>query len=295
MGQITTILSGKGGVGKTTVAAWLGRTLANRGHKVLLVDGDFGLRDLDLVLGAQDDICFDGGDVLQGGVHSKSAIVALSDTLDFLPASASFRWEDIDIQTFKSYITSKQDEYDYILIDSPAGIGAGPEALASMSERILIVTEPTGVSIRNAQRVMGLLQRESYFEYTVLLNRVGSTLMEGHALEDICHRLGVDYVGGIIPELDLIQEHYSKGLLGCTEEDGLSAMIAPAAEFVERGSICYVDELNLIMDPVKVYMDSEVKKHGAAMKGASAPKEERASWLRSRKAMQQQSRWRRKW
>ena len=95
MGEIIGVVSGKGGVGKTTVTACLGAALSHAGHRVLLCDGDFGLRDLDLVLGVADEIIYDALDASEDKEYTDDAIVSIAENLDFLPASQSARWEDI--------------------------------------------------------------------------------------------------------------------------------------------------------------------------------------------------------
>ena len=95
MGEIIGVVSGKGGVGKTTITACLGSALSNAGHRVLLCDGDFGLRDLDLVLGVANEIIYDALDASEDKDYMDDAIVSIAENLDFLPASQSARWEDI--------------------------------------------------------------------------------------------------------------------------------------------------------------------------------------------------------
>ena len=129
MGEIIGIVSGKGGVGKTTITACLGSALSNAGHRVLLCDGDFGLRDLDLVLGVANEIIYDALDASEDKDYMDDAIVSIAENLDFLPASQSARWEDIGRKKYKKLVRRLSETYDYILIDAPAGIGKGIESI----------------------------------------------------------------------------------------------------------------------------------------------------------------------
>ena len=104
MGEIIGVVSGKGGVGKTTVTACLGAALSHAGHRVLLCDGDFGLRDLDLVLGVADEIIYDALDASEDKEYTDDAIVSIAENLDFLPASQSARWEDIGRKKYKKLV-----------------------------------------------------------------------------------------------------------------------------------------------------------------------------------------------
>ena len=133
MGEIIGVVSGKGGVGKTTITACLGSALSNAGHHVLLCDGDFGLRDLDLVLGVANEIIYDALDASEDKDYMDDAIVSIAENLDFLPASQSARWEDIGRKKYKKLVRRLSETYDYILIDAPAGIGKGIESILELS------------------------------------------------------------------------------------------------------------------------------------------------------------------
>ena len=123
MGTIITIASGKGGVGKTLVTAALGLVLSRRGKRILLVDGDMGLRDLDLVLGVQDDVLYDVTDVIRGRCSAGRAILSIGPGLDFLAASQKHTWEKIESSSFQYVLEQLAQEYDGVLVDSPPGRG----------------------------------------------------------------------------------------------------------------------------------------------------------------------------
>ncbi len=170
MGKIITLASGKGGVGKTVVTASLGAALASAGKRVLLLDGDMGLRDLDLVLGVEDQVLFDVFDVATGRCFETDAILHVAAGLDFLPASQRYRWEEVAGDAVLTVLEDLRDDYDYILIDSPAGIGKGLFYTLRMADEIILVAEPTWVSLRDTDRVMGYLSEERLFNYSLLFN-----------------------------------------------------------------------------------------------------------------------------
>jgi len=106
MGKVIAIMSGKGGVGKTTMTAYIGAALNRRGHRVLITDADFGMRDLDLVIGKENDIFFDAVDIWKDNCNRDSAIIPLTDNFDFLPATQTRRWEDVGRKGYAKLIKS---------------------------------------------------------------------------------------------------------------------------------------------------------------------------------------------
>ena len=150
MGDIIGLISGKGGVGKTTITACLGAALSEQGYRVLLCDGDFGLRDLDIILGKEDEVCFDAYNALEDKSMADDVVMKVQDNLYFLPASQSVRWEDMGRKKYRKLVSHLAKSYDYVLVDCPAGIGRGLESIVELAQRFLIVTQPLWVSIRNA-------------------------------------------------------------------------------------------------------------------------------------------------
>ena len=154
MGDIIGLISGKGGVGKTTITACLGAALSEQGYRVLLCDGDFGLRDLDIILGKEDEVCFDAYNALEDKSMADDVVMKVQDNLYFLPASQSVRWEDMGRKKYRKLVSHLAKSYDYVLVDCPAGIGRGLESIVELAQRFLIVTQPLWVSIRNAARTI---------------------------------------------------------------------------------------------------------------------------------------------
>lgn len=140
MGDIIGLISGKWCVGKTTNNSLLrGCRLAEQGYRVLLCDGDFGLRDLDIILGKEDEVCFDAYNALENKSMADDVVMKVQNNLYFLPASQSVRWEDMGQQKYRKLVSHLAKSYDYVLVDCPAGIGRGLESIVELAQRFLIV------------------------------------------------------------------------------------------------------------------------------------------------------------
>lgn len=123
MATIIAVASGKGGVGKTLITASLAVSLQRHGHRVLAVDADMGLRNLDLMFGMQDDVLYDVGDVMKGNCSTKEALLHVTDQLDFLAASQKHTWEKIDAPSYQYIVEKVSQKYEYVLLDCPPGRG----------------------------------------------------------------------------------------------------------------------------------------------------------------------------
>ncbi len=149
MAQVFTVLSGKGGVGKSTLSSNIARALSQHSKKVLLIDGDIGLRSLDLLLGLDEMVLYDWADVILNRCDMDKARLFFDDNLQLLPAPLE-QPENLNTDTFKALISQYSENYDYIIIDSPAGIGELPLIYAHCADRCLIVATPDNVSARSA-------------------------------------------------------------------------------------------------------------------------------------------------
>lgn len=212
MGCILAIMSGKGGVGKTTLTASLGGDLHRAGKRVLITDADFGMRDLDLVVGKEDEIFFDAVDIWKDNCTSDYAILSLGDGFDFLPATQSRRWEDVGRKGYAKLISKLAEQYDYVIIDSPAGIGRGNEAIFKAAEQIILVAEPLWVSMRAVQRVVQMCREIRQLNYTLVLNGVGHSGAEV-SVEDALAALQIEQLGTILPYREDIQNWSQEGIL----------------------------------------------------------------------------------
>lgn len=149
MARIFTVLSGKGGVGKSTLCVNIAMSLSQKGKRVLLIDGDISLRSLDMLLGLDSMVLYDWSDVISGHCDTDKARLFFDDNLQLLPAPLEYP-ENLNTETFKSLLSGYSDDYDYIIIDSPAGIGELPLIYAKCADNCIVVATPDNVSARSA-------------------------------------------------------------------------------------------------------------------------------------------------
>ena len=204
-GRVIVITSGKGGVGKTTTSANIGTALAKGGQKVVLIDTDIGLRNLDLLLGLENRIVYTIVDVVEERCKLKQALVKdkKNPNLCLLAAAQTRDKSAINQDQLKAICEELREDNDFILIDCPAGIEQGfQNAIAGATEAI-IVTTPEMSAVRDADRIIGLLEAKEEIEsYKLLLNRVRQNLIQSNdmmSVEDVVDILSCDLIG-IIPE-----------------------------------------------------------------------------------------------
>ncbi|MCH5180423.1 MAG: septum site-determining protein MinD [Erysipelotrichales bacterium] len=173
MARVIVVTSGKGGVGKTTVTALIGRELARNGKKVVLIDADLGLKNLDVVLGLESRVVYDLEDVVKGRATLRQALVQdkFVPTLFLLPAWMRINATDIDENYMNAIINNLQNECDFILIDSPAGIEKGFfNAIRNAKEAIVVLTLDK-TSLRDADKVVGLLKNNQINDIKLVVNK----------------------------------------------------------------------------------------------------------------------------
>ncbi len=204
MNRVIVITSGKGGVGKTTVTANLGTALASLGRKVALVDADFGLRNLDLLLGLEQRIVYTALDVLSGECSLDKALVRDKrvPNLVLLPAAQNRTKESISPEQMKELVEQLKPDYDYILIDCPAGIEMGFRNAIAPADEAIIVTTPEMAAVRDADRVVGLMESENIKTIRLIVNRVRPEMIQLNqmiAVEDILDLLVIPLLG-VVPD-----------------------------------------------------------------------------------------------
>lgn len=210
MGEAIVITSGKGGVGKTTTTANLGTALALQGKKVCLVDTDIGLRNLDLVLGLDNRIIYDLVDVVEGRCKVHQALVKdkrVDDKLYLLPAAQTTDKNAVTPEQMKKLIDELKREYDYILIDCPAGIEQGYRNAVAGADRAIVVTTPEISAVRDADRIIGLLEQEDIEPPKLIINRIRKDLMNNKDtmdINEITSHLSIDLLGIIVDSEDVI-------------------------------------------------------------------------------------------
>jgi septum site-determining protein MinD len=163
MGKVVVITSGKGGVGKTTTSAALGAALAQNGEKVVVVDFDVGLRNLDLVMGAERRVVYDLINVVQGDARLSQALIRDKrvETLHLLPASQTRDKDNLTPQGVEKVITALKSAFDWVICDSPAGIERGATLAMRHADAAVIVTNPEVSSVRDSDRIIGLLDAKT--------------------------------------------------------------------------------------------------------------------------------------
>lgn len=202
MGEAIVVTSGKGGVGKTTLSANLGCALALSGAKVLLIDTDIGLRNLDILLGFEDKIVYDLVDVCQGVCDRGKATLKdkRAEELYFIPASQAKEKNSINPLQMKSLVKKAKEEYDYIIIDSPAGLEAGFENAVAGADRAIVVAVPEMTSVRDADRIIGLLEKRGIEDVMLVVNRINQSATEKGcmlSIEEILDILSVNLIGAV--------------------------------------------------------------------------------------------------
>jgi septum site-determining protein MinD len=204
MTRIIVTTSGKGGVGKTTVTANLGMALARLGRQVVLVDADFGLRNLDLLLGLENRIVYTALEVVSGECRLEQALVKdkREPGLVLLPAAQNRSKEAVSPEQMKQLIEALTKTYEYIIIDSPAGIETGFKNAIVAATEAIIVTTPEIAAVRDADRVVGLLEAQGVKQIQLIVNRLRPVMVQANdmmSVQDVQELLAIRLLG-VVPE-----------------------------------------------------------------------------------------------
>ncbi|MBM7584839.1 septum site-determining protein MinD [Bacillus pakistanensis] len=216
MGEAIVITSGKGGVGKTTTSANVGTALALQGKKVCLVDTDIGLRNLDVIMGLENRIIYDLVDVVEGRCKTHQALVKdkrFEDKLYLLPAAQTSDKSAVNPEQMAALISELKQEYDYIIIDCPAGIEQGYKNAVAGADKAIVVTTPEISAVRDADRIIGLLEKEEIEPPKLVINRIRNHMMKnGEVLDvdEITTHLSIDLIG-IVADDDNVIRSSNKG------------------------------------------------------------------------------------
>lgn len=204
MTRIIVITSGKGGVGKTTCTANLGMALAKRNQKVAVVDADFGLRNLDLLLGLENRIVFTALDVLAGECRIEKALVKdkRQPNLALLAAAQNRSKESITPEQMQQLVQGLEGMFDFVLIDCPAGIEMGFQNAIAPAKEAIVVTTPEISAVRDADRVIGLLEANDVKNTRLLINRLKPAMVQEEqmmSVQDVLDILAVPLLG-VVPD-----------------------------------------------------------------------------------------------
>lgn len=212
---VVTVTSGKGGVGKTTTTANLAVSLALGGQKVVCIDGDIGLRNLDVILGLENRIVYDLVDVVEGRCRLRQAMIRdkRMQELYLIPAAQTRDKNAVSPSDMVRLTDDLREEFDWILIDSPAGIERGFRNSVAPADTVLVVTNPEVSAVRDADRIIGLIESEEKGPARLILNRINPEMVKrGDMLApaDVLELLAVELIG-VVPEDDHVIVSSNRG------------------------------------------------------------------------------------
>jgi len=227
MGEVIVITSGKGGVGKTTTTANIGAGLALKGYKVALVDADIGLRNLDVVLGLENRIVYDLVDVVEGNCRLRQALIKDKrfENLFLLPAAQTKDKTAVTPEQMKDLCENLKQEFDFVLIDCPAGIEQGFKNAIAGADKAVVVTTPEVSAVRDADRIIGLLEAADLRNPRLIINRIKMDMVKKGDMmdiDDILDILAIDLLG-VIPDDEKIIVSTNKGEPVILDERSLAA------------------------------------------------------------------------
>ncbi|MDO4332081.1 MAG: septum site-determining protein MinD [Eubacteriales bacterium] len=204
MSEVIVVTSGKGGVGKTTTTANVGTGLAAAGKKVVLIDTDIGLRNLDVVMGLENRIVYNLVDVVEGSCRVKQALIRDKryPGLYLLPSAQTRDKTAVNESQMRKLIDHLKDQFDYILLDCPAGIEQGFKNAIAGADRALVVTTPEVSAIRDADRIIGLLEANSFEQIDLVVNRMRYDMVrrgDMMTVDDVVDILSVSLIG-VVPD-----------------------------------------------------------------------------------------------
>lgn len=227
MSEVIVITSGKGGVGKTTTTANIGTGLAVTGKKVALVDADIGLRNLDVVLGLENRIVYDLVDVIEGNCRLKQALIKDKrySGLFLLPAAQTRDKDSVTPEQMQKLCQNlKDDGFDYIILDCPAGIEQGFKNAIAGADRAIVVTTPEVSAVRDADRIIGLLEANGLNDPTLILNRLRIDMVKRGdmmTIDDVTEILAIDILG-VVPDDEEVVVTTNKGEPAVTCENSMA-------------------------------------------------------------------------
>ena len=215
MSEVIVITSGKGGVGKTTTVANLGTALSLENKKTVVVDADIGLRNLDVVMGLENRIVYDIVDVVEGTCKLKQALIKDKrfENLYLLPAAQTRDKNAVSVEQMSQLCEKLKESFDYIIIDCPAGIEQGFKNAIAGADRAIVVTNPEVSAVRDADRIIGLLEANEISDIKLIINRIRQDMVKRGDMmdkQDIVEILAIDLIG-IVPDDESIIISTNKG------------------------------------------------------------------------------------
>jgi septum site-determining protein MinD len=226
MSEVIVVTSGKGGVGKTTTSANVGTGLAMLGEKVVLIDTDIGLRNLDVVMGLENRIVYNLVDVVEGNCRIKQALIKDKryPNLFLLPSAQTRDKSSVSPGQMRKLTDDLREDFDYVLLDCPAGIEQGFKNAIAGADRAFVVTTPEVSAIRDADRIIGLLEASEIRKADLIVNRLRMDMVrhgDMMSLEDVTDILGIPILG-VIPDDEeiVISTNQGEPLVGMNDFAG---------------------------------------------------------------------------
>lgn len=209
MGEVIVVTSGKGGVGKTTTTANIGTGLAKLNKKVVLIDTDIGLRNLDVVMGLENRIVYNLVDVIEGNCKRNQALIRDKryENLYLLPAAQTKDKTSVTPEQMKKLTEELKEEFDYVILDCPAGIEQGFKNAIAGADRALVVTTPEVSAVRDADRIIGLLEANEIKKTHLIVNRLRADMVKRGDMmsaEDVIDILAVDLIGQVPDDENIV-------------------------------------------------------------------------------------------
>ena len=262
--KVITVTSGKGGVGKTTLTANIASALAKMGRKVVAIDADIGLRNLDVVMGLENRIVYDIVDVVEGRCRLRQAMIKDKRQPDLYLIPAAQTRDKMSVSPSDMILVCDQlrEEMDYVVIDSPAGIERGFRNAIAPADRILVVTNPEISAVRDADRIIGLVEAEEKGPGQLIINRLKPAMVargDMLSVEDILDVLAIELIG-VIPEDESILVSTNQGLpvtMGNANGSSASQAFTNVAQRIEGVEIPFLDlnPQNGIFDRLRSWID----------------------------------------
>jgi len=215
MGKVIVVTSGKGGVGKTTSTANIGAALTKIGNKVIVIDGDIGLRNLDVVMGLENRIVFDLVDVVEKKCKTRQAMIKDKrfEGLYLIPAAQTRDKDSVSPAQMKELCDELKAEFDYVIVDCPAGIENGFKNAIAGADSAIVVTTPEVSAVRDADRIIGLLEAHLVNDINLVVNRIKMNMVRNGDMlniDDILDILGVKLIG-VVPDDENVVISTNKG------------------------------------------------------------------------------------
>lgn len=209
MSEVIVVTSGKGGVGKTTTTANVGTGLAMLNKKVVLIDTDIGLRNLDVVMGLENRIVYNLVDVVKGNCRAKQAMIKDKryPNLFLLPCAQAGDKNSVSPEEMKKLTDELREEFDYIILDCPAGIEQGFKNAIAGADRAIVVTMPEVSAIRDADRIIGLLEANEKKRADLVVNRIRMDMVkrgEMMSIDDVVEILAIDLIGAVPDDENIV-------------------------------------------------------------------------------------------